>query len=129
VADQTLVSINPFNILGNDERGLTASFAIPREQSDFIYLTRKSGSLSGNSYHEGKNKGTSPKIFILLSGRITFSYRKIGDNESHSEEVVAPATIEVSPYVTHKVEALEDFVILECNSIENIQEDRVREEV
>ena len=60
---------------------------------------------------------------------ITLSYRKIGTAEKYSELIQAPAVIEISPYVTHKVEALCDFILLECNSIKDIQNDRIRDEV
>ncbi len=42
-----LVRIKQFNIIGEDERGLTADFCLPRKQDNFIFITRKAGSLSG----------------------------------------------------------------------------------
>jgi hypothetical protein len=85
--------------------------------------------LSGNTYHEGENSATNPKMFILLTGKIILSYRKIGTDKKYTEIIEAPAVIEISPYVTHKVEALNDFTLLECNSIKDIQNDRIKEEV
>lgn len=123
------VRIKKFNIIGEDERGLTAEFSLSRKQSDFVFLTRKEKSLSGNTYHEGKNSATSPKMFILLVGKIILSYRKTGTDEKYTEVIEAPAVIEISPYVTHKVDALSDFTLLECNSIKDIQNDRIKEEV
>jgi hypothetical protein len=122
------VSIKPLTLIGKDERGETSSFSI-RDTPNFIYITRKKGSLSGNTYHEGKSKFTNPKIFVLLSGKIKLRYRHI-EEEQHSEvEIAEPSTISISPKVTHSIEAVEDFCILECNSIEDIQEDRIRENV
>lgn len=129
MSDRELVRIKKFDVIGNDERGLTAEFSLPRKQAEFVFITRKEKSISGNTYHEGKNTATNPKVFILLSGDITFSYRKIGAAEKYSELIQAPAVIEVSPNVTHKVDALSDFILLECNSIKDIQNDRIREEV
>ncbi|KTD17619.1 polysaccharide biosynthesis C-terminal domain-containing protein [Legionella jordanis] len=124
-----LVTIKQFNIIGQDERGLTAECFLSRKQDKFVYISRKAGTVSGNTYHQGKSEGTHPKIFVVLSGRIKFSYRKIGTAHVSSIEIAAPAQIEVLPYVTHKVEALEHCVILECNSLSDIKEDRIREEV
>ncbi len=124
-----IVQIRKFNAIGEDERGLTAEFSLPRKQNEFVYVSRKAGSLSGNTYHEGKSPATQPKMFILLTGKIVLSYRKIGTDKKYNKEIDAPAVIEISPHVTHKVEALNDFVLLECNSIKDIQNDRVREEV
>ncbi len=125
----SLVTIRKFNIIGTDERGITAEFFLPRKQAEFVMITRKAGSISGNTYHEGKSPATNPKTFVLLQGKIIFSYRKIGTEEKFSDEIEAPAIIEALPRVTHSVEALSDILILECNAIKDIQDDRIREEV
>lgn len=124
-----LVKIIPFDCIGEDQRGVTKKYSLPRNQSDFIYLTRKAGSISGNTYHLGANSGTNPKIFILLSGVIKFSYRKVGTEHVNIDTIESPSMIEVLPMVTHKVEAISDIQMLECNSIEDIHNDRVREDV
>jgi hypothetical protein len=64
-----------------------------------------------------------------LSGKIRFSWRVIGQAQRHQAEVLAPAKICVQPQVTHKVEALEDVAIIECNGLQDIENDRYREEV
>lgn len=129
MADNNLVSIRQFNPVGQDERGLTSEFTLSRLQNEFVYITRKKGSISGNTYHSGKVQTTNPKTFVLLSGSIRLSYRKIDETTKYSNDINAPAVIEVLPFVTHQVEALSDFVVLECNSIKDIQEDRMREVV
>jgi hypothetical protein len=129
MSDKKLVQIRKFDVIGEDDRGLTAEFSLARKQSEFVFITRKGQSTSGNTYHEGKNIATSPKTFILLSGNITLSYRKIGTTDKYSELINAPAIIEICPYVTHKVDAHSDFILLECNSIQDIKYDRIREEV
>ena len=124
-----MVKIRKFNVIGEDARGITAEFFLSRRQRDFVCINRKKGSISGNTYHEGKSPATRPKMFILLSGSIALSYREIGTNKKFSEEINTPAIIEILPRVTHKVEALTDFILLECNSIKDIQDDRIKEEV
>lgn len=123
-----LIKITPLHLLGNDERGSTYDFKI-RESRDFVLIKRKTGSLSGNTYHEGKNSGTNPKTFVLLNGSIKFLYRRIGERNYYMELIEEAAIIEVLPFVTHSVEALTDIIMLECNSIDDIQEDRHREHV
>jgi hypothetical protein len=122
------VTINPLNLIGKDERGETFSFSI-RNTENFIYIHRKKGSLSGNTYHKGKSKFTNPKLFLLLSGKIVFRYRNINDEKHEEVEVHEPSIIQIFPEVTHSVEAIEDIFMLECNSIYDIQDDRFREEV
>lgn len=94
-----LIQIHKPNILGEDARGITAEFSLPRNQSEFVFISRKAGTISGNTYHEGKSPATKPKVFILLTGKIVFSYRKINTVERMSKEIDAPAVIEVSPHV------------------------------
>lgn len=127
--ENNLVTIKPFTTIGEDDRGLTASFNLPRQQDDFIFISRKAGSLSGNTWHEGKTSATNPKTFILLNGSVLLSYRKIDTDKKHQSTITAPAIIEISPYVTHNVEALSDCTFIECNSISDIQNDRHKEEV
>ena len=119
------VKITTLNKLGQDERGSTYTFSI-RETSNFIVAKRKSETLSGNTYHEGKNRGTNPKMFVLVQGEIEFRYRHIEEKESHKIEIMEPSIIEIQPFVTHAVWALSDIIMLECNSIEDIQADRHR---
>lgn len=126
---ENLVTIKKFDLIGEDDRGLTASFSLVRKQDNFIFITRKAESISGNTFHEGKTAATNPKIFVLLAGEIFFSYRKIGELQHYSCEVIAPAIIEVSPFVTHSVKAITDMTILECNSLADIQHDKIRESV
>lgn len=126
--NQAYIKVTPIHLIGEDERGTTHDFSI-RESSDFVLIQRKAGTISGNSYHEGKKKGTSPKTFVLLLGTILFKYRHIEDKQYHETMIEYPAIIEVKPLVTHSVEALSDISMLECNSIQEIQADRIIEAV
>jgi len=76
-----LVTIKEFNPIGNDPKGITSSFSLPRKQADFIFMERAANTLSGNTYHEGKNEGTSPKVFILIFGEIELNYRAVNEEE------------------------------------------------
>jgi len=129
VTKTELVRVTPFNLIGEDERGTTADFSLPRKQDQFIFIIRKKGTVSGNTYHEGKSEATNPKIFLLLSGKIIFSYRKVSEKQVTTETIQAPAMIEIAPYVTHQVEVIEEALLLECNAISDIQNDRIRENV
>ena len=124
----TEIKITPLNVVGQDERGATYDYSL-NNRNDFILITRKAGSMSGNTYHTGKSPVTNPKTFVLLTGTIEFSYRHV-DTKQHTTVVIdQPSIIEVSPMVTHSVGAVTDMIMLECNSIADIQNDRIREEV
>ena len=118
-----LVEIIPLHLIGNDERGNTYDFSI-RDTSNFILITRKTGSQSGNTYHKGENSRTNPKIFVLLSGVIEFSYRYIEQTKITTEIINVASVIKIQPLVTHAVKAISDIMILECNAIKDIQGDR-----
>ena len=122
------ISITPMNEIGRDNRGETFTYET-RSNSMHIFLSRKKGTISGNTYHTGKSANTSPKMFVLLSGEIILSYRHINSNFHNSVKVEKPSVITVEPYVTHSVEAVTEILMIECNSIEDIQGDRVIENV
>ena len=123
------IVITPFHQIGKDERGLTQSFELPREQASFIYVFRKAKSISGNTYHEGKSLGTCPKVFILIQGEIRLSYRHKDEEEAKHLVLSQPCLISIQPLIAHKIEAITDMIILECNSISDIQNDRFKLEV
>ncbi len=123
------ITITPFHPIGKDERGITKSFELPRDQASFIYVFRKAKSISGNTYHEGKNLGTNPKVFILIQGEIKISYRHKDKKEAQHLLLSEPCVISIQPLITHKIEAITDMIILECNSIADIQNDRFKLEV
>lgn len=123
------VNVKPFKFIGEDSRGLTQTFSLPRQQQEFIYIIRKKGSVSGNSYHTGKDIATKPKCFILLSGEIEFSYRQVGSTNKNTIQLVAPIQIEVMPNTVHAVKALSDIIMIECNSLAALQNDIFKEVV
>ena len=123
------VKISKMNVVSEDHRGITAELNLPRHQSNFIYITRQQNTLSGNVYHEGKIDNMRPKILILLSGKINFIYRNLNETQITSREVISPSIIEIDPYVVHKVEAVEDFIALECFSIHDMEQDRIKQDV
>ena len=122
------VHVKPITKLGEDERGATYDFKTKRT-GDFMLVQRKAGTVSGNSYHTGKNAGTNPKTFILLAGSIQVFYRHVDTDQVGSIIVSEPAIIEVRPFVIHAVKGITDFQMLEANSIEDIREDRIRETI
>ena len=122
------VKIEEFTTIGQDERGITQSFKT-KDYGEFIYMTRIAGAVSGNTYHTGKNKGTNPKVFVLLSGEIELSYRTAGETHVVKNTILSPKVITIKPNVVHKIQAITDVTILENNCIEDIAGDRVRENV
>lgn len=123
-----LVDIKSLNVIGKGERGDTFDFSL-KDRSDFILITRHAGSFSGNTYHKGVSSKTNPKIFVLLNGVIVFRYRHINKKDHSEIRIDEPSIIKIPPYVTHSVEAITDYGILECNSIMDIQNDREKQEV
>ncbi|GLT19715.1 hypothetical protein GCM10007938_34980 [Vibrio zhanjiangensis] len=123
-----MITIKPFNVIGSDERGETRTFEV-KDYGKFIYITRKKGAICGNTYHKGLNEGTRLKTFVLLQGEVTVNYRHIDAQVPQSTRVVAPSIIEVEPFVIHNMYIESDVIILENNSIQDIQEDVIREAV
>ncbi|WP_341664589.1 hypothetical protein [Vibrio sp.] len=123
-----MITVKEFNSIGSDERGETKSFSV-KDYGQFVYLTRKKGSLCGNTYHKGVNQGTRLKTFVLLQGEVTVNYRHVDSSEVENIKVSAPSLIEVEPFIVHNIYVESDALILENNSITDIQEDVIREKV
>jgi hypothetical protein len=123
-----MLEITEFNHIGDDERGFTKSFSV-KDYREFIYLTRKANTLSGNSYHKGLNEGTIEKVFVLLNGSITLKYRAVGSDDIFIKSIDKPSVIKIKPYVVHNIFAHSDITMLENNSIGDIKSDIVRENV
>lgn len=123
-----LIQVKDISLLAVGDRGSTYELTT-RESKNYVLIFRKAGSLSGNTYHKGLTYGTSPKTFIFISGEIRFNYRHISSKQAHTAHLKAPCIIEVSPMVTHSVEAMTDISMLECNSIKDLEQDRFREPV
>ncbi len=64
---------------------------------------------------------------MLLSGKLCLNYRKVGTTRSFQEVVTAPATIEVQPLTIHNFEAIEDITFIECNSLQDLANDKMKE--
>ncbi len=124
-----MVVITGFKAVGEDERGITKEFSITKGQSDFIFITRKKDTISGNNYHLGIASSINPKRFVLLAGTMELSYRKVGSHEKISQVIEAPCIISIKPQVIHAVRAVTDVMLLECNSIADIQNDNIKEMV
>ena len=120
------IKITPLYLIGEDERGSTYTYSLINRK-DFVLISRKAGTVSGNTYHEGRASTINPKLFVLLSGQAEFSYRRVGENKHKTVLINKPSTIEVYPMVVHSVKAITDVVFLECNSIADIENDRYRE--
>lgn len=89
-----------------------------------MLIQRSAGSKSGNTYHEGVSPLVNPKIFILLQGEVEFSWRHIEAAEYEMAKVSAPAKIVIQPLVTHAMQAVTDILVLECNGLKDVENDR-----
>ena len=119
------IKVTPLNLVGEDERGATYTYGF-ENRKNFVFITRKAGTVSGHTYHEGKSIGTNPKTFVILTGQLVFRYRHIDEQTQHAIRITEPSIIEVVPMVAHAVEAITDITILECNSLAEIENDRHR---
>jgi len=123
-----MITITPFTPIGSDPRGDTLAFQV-KDYGQFVFLTRKQGSLSGNTYHKGLNIGTRLKTFVLLEGRALINYRNVDSSEVHQIEVPPRSVVQIEPFVVHNMLAQTDIMLLENNAISDIKADVVREQV
>ncbi len=122
------VNIIPLKPIGTDKRGSTYEFTI-NSASDFLFLTRKKNTISGNAYQKGSNLAMNPKTFILLAGEIILHVKPVRSNKIESLPISQPCVIEISPYITHTIEAITNIQFLESGSLAEIVDDRVKDQI
>jgi len=101
-----------------DERGSIFEFE-NRETSKILLIKRKSGTVSGEHYHTGKNIKKDPEIIVLLDGQAKVTLINIKTKEKTEAVYQEPVMIKISPYIYHEVQALTDIVLLDMNSIKD----------
>lgn|SRR3990167_5348297 len=122
------VEILPLKSLGPDNRGKTYEFTI-NPTKGFLFLIRKKGTVSGNTYQKGGNSATNPKTFILLNGSIILHIKPVDSDKIKQLSISEPSIIKIAPYITHAIEAKTDIQLLEAASLVEIVEDRIKDHI
>ncbi|UYQ94788.1 hypothetical protein MKQ68_06745 [Chitinophaga horti] len=119
------VKVTALEVTGSDERGANYNWECDRTGT-FMVCTRKAGSTSGQHYHEGKRAFKAPEVQYLVHGIVKVHYCGLDQKIIASVTVEAPARIEIPIMLWHEVEAITDCVLMEMNSLEDVQQDSVR---
>ena len=116
------MKIEQLPLSGSDDRGYTAEYLHERSGQQLM-LFRRAGSISGRHYHKGLSATKNPEILLLLSGTARFNWKHIDEAEVQTQQVQAPARIEVPALIWHEIVAETDCVMTELNSIEEHKAD------
>ncbi|MCK7554613.1 hypothetical protein MKQ70_06185 [Chitinophaga sedimenti] len=119
------IKISALELLGSDDRGANYNWDCNRIGT-FMMCTRKAGSTSGQHYHEGKSGNKNPEIQFLVTGTVKIHYCGIHEKVIKVAVATAPARIEIPILLWHEVEAVTDCVLMEMNSLQDVQQDSVR---
>lgn len=117
--------ITPLEAVKEDERGRVFACST-RPAGNWLVITRKKGTVSGQHYHEGRVAGKNPEVLILLAGEIELYVKDLRTAEEERTIIRNPAIIEIFPFVWHEVTALTDALFLELNSLDQHNRDTVR---
>jgi dTDP-4-dehydrorhamnose 3,5-epimerase-like enzyme len=124
-----MVTIEPLEQIGQDERGATFVFDTDR-RGQLIVAHRKEGTVNGRHYHKGVNSNKNPEELILMKGTIRINWKDLRESGTISEtgtiQGTGPARIVIPAYIWHEIIALTDFVMLELNSTEDGRSDTYR---
>ncbi len=127
-----MVSIEQIKQIGTDDRGATFVFDNDRT-GEFIVAHRKAGSVSGRQYHKGISATKDPEQLLLMSGKATLHWKELEEVNGEVKivqegtmEIVAPAKILIPKMFWHELIGVEDFVMLELNSIAEQAKDTFR---
>ena len=66
MSDRELVRIKKFDVVGADERGLTAEFSLSRKQAEFVFITRKG--VRARNRQNFRTIINHKSVFCLFSG-------------------------------------------------------------
>jgi dTDP-4-dehydrorhamnose 3,5-epimerase-like enzyme len=116
------VTIIPIQKIGEDQRGSTHIFDTDRT-GEFIIAYRNKGSLSGRHYHKGRSVNKNPEKIIIMQGVATINWIDTRTGEKGVEKAIAPAMVQIQPFVWHEVVAEEDMVVFELNALADGQGD------
>jgi len=116
------VTIVPFQKFHEDERGSSYSFNTDKS-GEFIIAYRKKGSLNARHYHKGRSANKNPEKIIIMQGAATINWIDTRTGEKGVEKAIAPAMVQIQPFVWHEVVAEEDMVVFELNALADGQGD------
>jgi len=123
------VSLIKYTPKHTDERGSTLSYIADQKLKEILMINRKKGSTSGNHYHEGKDPTRNPEIQYLISGKVKLTVKNIKTNEKESHILTENTEIRIDPMIAHKIEMLEDSILLEFHTEESPYEDMIKMEI
>jgi dTDP-4-dehydrorhamnose 3,5-epimerase-like enzyme len=119
------LKITKLTEIKNDERGASYEFSTHLTK-DFLFVSRKKGTISGEHYHEGKSKQKDPETLVLIKGEFILEAKDLKTGETLKTTVEAPRKLEIGTNVWHKVTALSDITFLETNSLAQHMKDTVQ---
>jgi dTDP-4-dehydrorhamnose 3,5-epimerase-like enzyme len=127
-----MIKIEPLQKIGADERG--ATFVFDNERTgEFIVASRKAGSVSGRQYHKGNSAHKNPELLVLMTGKAMLNWKTLKETAGNieilaegSELVQAPALVTIPAMVWHELVGVEDFVMMEMNSLADGNNDTFR---
>jgi len=119
------IKITKLKLIRKDQRGSSYAFST-RSTKDFLLVTRKKGTISGEHYHEGKSKQKDPETLILIKGKLKLHCKNIKTGEELKTVIEAPCKIEIGTFIWHKVVALSDITFLETNSMAQHKRDTIK---
>lgn len=117
--------ITAIDKIGEDARGATHFFDTDRT-GQFIIAYRKAGSVSGQHYHKGIATKKNPEQIIIMQGEAVLNWKDVRTNEQGTEKIIAPALVEIFPFVWHEVVAVKDIIVFELNGLNDAKEDTFR---
>lgn len=112
-----MITVEPFKFISLTDRGTTYTFDSPRT-GNFIFCTRKAGSINGSHYHKGIEQLKDPELFYLFTGKGVVRLLNLHTQERKEVEVEGPCRITFPKNIWHELEALTDICFMECNSLE-----------
>lgn len=112
-----------------DDRGQTISYVADNKLKHILILRRKKGSVSGSHYHTGTDPAKNPEIQYIISGKVKLTVKDLKSNEQEQHILTENTEVRIFPNIFHKIEATEDTILLELQTVVSKYQDVVRMEL
>jgi len=111
------VIIKPLGLISENEKASTFRIDL-NSQNEGILGFRKAGTVFGGHFHEGKSASKAPEKLTLIEGVLVMTCKNMQNQQEVVFHVKAPVSIEIYPFIWHKLHALTNVVFIEMNSLE-----------
>jgi hypothetical protein len=98
------------------KKGTTIEWCKGKPGMQVTVYYRAKDTFFAQHFHKGEDSSKKPELFLLLQGKIEFTYIDPSTGEKISHIIEQGTEVKVQPYVKHQAKALENCIFIEYRS-------------